>query len=247
MTASRRVLVGGGLAALALADLARAQDAASGAEAIKRQMMAPQAEALDIPALRGNFLAFTFKQPPANLVVPKVKLERRSGLGDFKPQPGLTLLSLWAPWCAPCLMELRDLAEQQPVYETDRFRILPVLTGAMGEVTLKEARAVLDKAGAPNLEAVIDRSPDAGSLFSKLTSRDTGKGVSRNLPCNLVVDSRGRVLARQFGAPLARRGGGKPAAETQGEKRSMWAASEGHALLKALQKGEIAGAASTPS
>lgn len=246
MTASRREAIGGGLAALALAGQAKTQ-----IRQVPPGEMGPPAEALDTPALRGNSLARSFRQPPAGLSLPRVKIERPSGTRDFQAQPGLTLLSLWAPWCAPCLLELRDLAILQRTYETRRFRILPVLTEPRSEISLAEARAVLDKADARGLQAAIDRSPGSRGLYEALTRRETPNGHVYNLPCNLVIDGEGRVLGRQFGAPIRFTGGKpapgeKPTPEMLASARSTWLSADGAALLKALQRGEIAGAAPRP-
>jgi hypothetical protein len=249
MTASRREMIGGGLAAVVLGGVAQAED---GAKTLELRRLppdtTPRAEALDTPALRGNSLARSFKQPPAGLTLPKIKIERASGIRDLEPQRGLTLLSLWAPWCAPCLLELKDLAVQQHVYENKRFRILPVLTAPRGDISLVEAKAVLDKAGAGALQAAIDRSPGSRTLYETLTRRDTPTGRVYNLPCNLLIDSDGKVLGRQFGAPIKFMGGrlppdGKPTPEMMANARTTWISPEGFALLGALQRGEIVGAA----
>lgn len=223
--------------------LASTGAARAGEEA--RSPTVSRAVALDTPALKGNYLARSFQQPPADMVIPKIKVERGDKIGDLKLQPGLTLISLWAPWCAPCLMELRDLAERHPAVSSKRFRILPVLTGPQGEVTMAEARAVLGKAGAGGLEATIDRSPGSSLLFDTLTVRERpGGGTARALPCNLLVDDTGQVLGRQFGAPLDLKlpPGQKPTPEMRAKARTMWSSAEGQALLEALKRGEIAGA-----
>lgn len=244
MTASRREMIGGGLAALSVAGAAKAQDKP------RLQDTTPRADALNTPALSGNALARTFKQPPAGLTLPRIKIERPSGTRDLEPQPGLTLLSLWAPWCAPCLLELRDLAVQQRAYEDKRFHILPVLTGPKGDISLAEAKAVLDKAGAGALPVAIDRSPGSRVLFEKLTRRELpGGAYTMGLPCNLLVDDGGRVLARQFGAPVKFEGlkpGDKITPEMREAARTLWMSADGFALLNALKRGEIVGAAPRP-
>ncbi|WP_297511137.1 hypothetical protein [uncultured Caulobacter sp.] len=206
----------------------------------------PRADILDTPALKRNILALSFKQPPAGLTVPRVKVEGASGLRDLRFQPGLTLLSLWAPWCAPCLVELRDLAARRRLFEGKRFRMLPVLTGPRGEISLGEARAALAKVGAETMEVTIDRSPGSRVLLETLALRERpgGSGLGGNLPCNLLVDEEGRVLARQFGAPLDLKlePGQLPTAEMRANARTRWAGAEGEALLGALQRGEVAGA-----
>lgn len=249
MATSRRDLLSGGLLALTLAGGARAQIPPQARP--RTPDLTPRAEALDTPALHGNTLARSFKQPPAGMVVPRIKVERASGTRELEFQPGLTLLSLWAPWCAPCLMELKDFAVQQRVYETKRFRILPVLTAPRGDISLAEANAVLAKVGAGALPVMIDRSEGGKALFEKLTRRDAASGFTLGLPCNLLVDEKGRVLGRQFGAPHTLEGvrlapGESPTPEMMAAARSYWMAADGLALLSALQRGEIAGAAPRP-
>ena len=249
MTASRREMMGGGLAALALTSGARAE-IPPGAKP-RAPDLTPRAEALDTPALRNNILARSFRQPPAGMVVPRIKVERASGTRDLAFQPGLTLLSLWAPWCAPCLLELKDFAAQQSVYEGKRFRILPVLTAPRGDIALAEANALLAKVGAGALPVVIDRSESGKVLFETLTRRETPNGFSMGLPCNLLVDEKGRVLGRQFGAPHTVAGvklapNEQPTPEMMAAARSMWLVADGQALLGALQRGEIASPAQRP-
>lgn len=243
MSASRRDLVGGGLAALTLASAARA-DSTERPPVVYRDTT-PRAGILDTPALKGNILAGSFKQPPDGLFVPRVKVEGASGTRELRFQPGVTLVCLWAPWCAPCLVELRDLALQQPTYESKRFRILPMLTAPRTEITWAEARALLSKVGAEQMDVAIDRSPGSRLLFEALTlhERPGGGGIGNNLPCNLLVASDGRVLARQFGAPLDMKleRGQIPTAEMRANARTRWIGTEGQALLGALQRGEIVG------
>lgn len=245
MTASRRNVIGGGLAAMAMTSAARADDGAK--PPLVYRDTTPRAEALDTPTLKTNSLARSFKQPPADLIVPRVKIERASGIAEFRPQPGLTLISLWAPWCAPCLMELKDLAQVQKAYDGKRFRVLPILTGPRGDITMAEARAVLAKAGAEGLEVAIDRSPGSRALLETLTLHEKpgGGGLGQGLPCNLLVDGDGRVLGREFGAPLNFRlqPGQTPTPEMRANARTMWVEADGEVLLGALQRGEIAGAA----
>lgn len=241
MTASRRAVIGGGLAALAMTGKARAE--ASGQPRVMAPDPTPRAVALDTPALHGNSLAFSFRQPPAGLTVPEVNVERASGVRALKFEPGLTLLSLWAPWCAPCLRELADFAIQQRTYESKRFRILPVLTNPRRDIAFAEGKAALEKAGAGALPTVIDRSPGSSALFDTLARRSAS--MPSSLPCNLLVDDRGRLLGRSFGTPLWLNGaklgpGEKPTAEMLATARSSWMSPQGQALLGALQRGEIA-------
>ncbi|PVM93986.1 hypothetical protein DDF67_01675 [Caulobacter endophyticus] len=205
------------------------------------------AKALDTPALRGNRMARAFREPPAGLKIPAVQVERREGVAPLKLQPGLTLVSLWAPWCAPCLHELGDLARLQEKFGGPRLRILPILTAPREPITAAETGFLLKKHKAGVFSPVIDRGADSKGLFLALSVRDTPNGPARpGLPCNLLVSADGAVLARQFGAPMAGRvqgtgEGGKVTPADVAKIGTLWATSDGEALMNALAKGEIAG------
>lgn len=205
------------------------------------------AKALDTPALRNNRMARAFREPPAGLAVPAVRVERREGVAPLKLQPGLTLVSLWAPWCAPCLHELGDLAKLQEKFGGPRFRILPILTAPREPITAAEAGYLLKKHNAGVFAPVIDRGTDSKGLFQALSVRETPNGPARpGLPCNLLVSADGTVLARQFGAPMAGMvngtgEGGKVTAADVAKVGTLWATFDGEALMSALSKGEIAG------
>ncbi len=205
------------------------------------------AKALDTPALRYNRMARAFREPPAGLAVPAVNVERRDGVAPLKLQPGLTLISLWAPWCAPCLHELGDLAMLQEKFGGRSFRILPILTSPRAPITAAEAGFLLKKHKAGVFAPVIDRGADSKALFQALSVRETPNGPARpGLPCNLLVAADGTVLARQFGAPMngmvqGTGEGGKVTAADVAKIGTLWAAPDGEALMKALSRGEIAG------
>ncbi|WP_133244885.1 TlpA disulfide reductase family protein [Caulobacter radicis] len=205
------------------------------------------AKVLDTPALRGNRMARAFREPPAGLTVPVVNVERREGVAPLKLQPGLTLVSLWAPWCAPCLHELGDLARLQEKFGGKSFRILPILTSPREPITAAEAGFVLKKHKAGVFAPVIDRGADSKGLFQALSMRETPNGPARpGLPCNLLVSADGAVLARQFGAPMAGMvngtgEGGKVTPADIAKIGTLWATFDGEALMSALARGEIAG------
>lgn len=231
-----------GAAALAGAGAAGAQT--------RIPVLGDPAKVFDTPALRGNRMARAFREPPQGLAVPALKVERREGVAPLKLQPGLTLVSLWAPWCAPCLHELGDLAMLQEKFGGPRFRILPILTAPREPITAAEAGFLLKKHKAGVFAPVIDRGADSKGLFQALSMRETPNGPARpGLPCNLLVAADGQVLARQFGAPMngmvsGTGEGGKVTAADVAKVGTLWAAPDGEALMKALARGEIAGGGS---
>ena len=216
----------------ALAGLAAAM--AGGASAEPRP---PSAFALS--PLARNPIAQRFQPAPRGMLLPDVPLETAGGERRFSGYRGRTLLlSLWAEWCAPCLLELPDFAALQQRYANRRFEIVPVLTGSRRRLDPPKVARLLAKLGAEVFDPVVE--PDGRDrLLKGLTFGGLADG-RLTLPCNLLVDSRGRIRARQFGAMTTRTGllrrtrGGSEAAT-----QSLWASPEGEAFVEALSFGVI--------
>ena len=214
----------------ALAGLAAAT--AGGAEA---QSLSPSAFARS--PLAANPLAQRFQPAPRGMLLPDVPLEAHDGERRFSGYRGRTLLvSLWAEWCAPCLVEMPDFAALQQRHGNRRFEILPVLTGSRRRLDPNGAARLMARLDARAFEPVVEEA-SGDRLLKSLTFGGAG-GARPSLPCNLLVDSRGRICARQFGAmtlPLLRR----TRAETGRDAASLWASEHGHQFVAALAAGLI--------
>jgi len=209
----RREVLAGGAAAFAASGPAAAQAAKLGG--------------LAFPALADNAVARTFR-PVRNLTAPDVALLGPAGSSRLSVERRrLTLLAIWAEWCAPCLLELPHFARLQAAHGDADFRILPVLSG--GRADPARAGRLMAKMGAGSLTPWVEGAP-GNRLHSGLTGVGAlGIKVS-TLPCNLVLDGGGRVIARQLFGPSAKGPDGKSTG-------TIWATPAADAFVAALAAG----------
>lgn len=117
---------------------------------------------------------------------PSIGFERFDGrparLRDWRGQP--LVVNFWASWCPPCVAEMRDVFE--PLHGELGDRV--VFLGVNLQDTPSAAREVVDRTG---VTYELARDPD-GALFTALG----GFGM----PTTVLVDARGRVVARHAGA-----------------------------------------------
>lgn len=106
-------------------------------------------------------------------------------LSDFKGK--VVILSFWASWCAPCLLELPTFAEIEDKFRDQGLRIVAVNMdeGDDGKTFAKDFWAT--------------RKFPFGSYF------DTTKELAQQfevdmLPSNFVIDREGRLVFSSFGA-----------------------------------------------
>ena len=158
--------------------------------------------------LAGNRVARHFKR--VDLMLPDIPVQTVAGRSALSGVGGKSrLIALWAEWCVPCLVEIRDFAALRPQVATDRFDIGLLLTASTAK--LDHARAVtrLRPLGAASLPLLVE--PDGGKRAAERLAHQAefrpgpdGKAPPFSLPCTLLVDSRGRVKGRAFGAPSIR-------------------------------------------
>lgn len=212
--------------------------------------------------LAGNRVAATFRR--VDLALPDVAVLAQAGQRRLPQLAGKPmLLTLWAEWCAPCLVEARDLAGLRPGIADDRFDIVSVLTGSIGKLDYAGAVERLGRAGALGLSVVVE--PDGGHAIAlALTVKPPAsipppalppgaRIVARAgfaLPCTLLVDRRGRVRGRASGmipaVPVTPVPGAVGHAMTEAEKQALmgsgktaWATPDGLALLRAVRDGAL--------
>jgi len=121
-----------------------------------------------------------------------------------------TILALWAEWCAPCLIDLRDFAALRRKYAGPRFDIVSLLTYSKRPLDYRGARDLLAKMNAADLPLMIE--PNGGTAaISALSTRPSAKLLAAlppsfrpkgTLPCTLLVDSSGRIRGRSVGAVM---------------------------------------------
>lgn len=110
---------------------------------------------------------------------------KRASLADYKGN--VVILSFWASWCTPCLVELPTFAELQKKYYDQGLRVVPV-----------------------NIDEGNDGKQFARDFwraknFPFPSYFDTSKVLSQQfevemLPSNFVIDREGRLVFSSFGA-----------------------------------------------
>ena len=222
---NRRALLGG-LAALAAAGSARADDASS---------------PIAIGVLKDNPIAKAFRSPQSD-TLPDIRLDTPNGAFQIAEvlQGRTVLMPVFAEWCVPCLTEIPDFARLQEVYGNEHFAILPVLSWPRKQMT-------------PLAIATLFQTLHA-QIFTPMTEQRFGGALVRamarsgnmlSLPCNLLIDPKGRVVAREMGLksngvtltddPGDRYARAEKAAA--GQTQSLWGTAAGDAFATALANG----------
>jgi len=102
---------------------------------------------------------------------------------------GKTLLvNLWAPWCAPCRAEMKELANLQRELGDEQFEVIAV---NVDRSSIAGAREALAEWGIEGL-----------GLYAEPTMRIAIEMAEGQLPTSFIVDSKGMMRATYVG-PLA--------------------------------------------
>ena len=172
-----------GAAALAAAVYVTLGGQGNGVVAAECRAAVPQAAALD-PLIGGELAAFTVAREPQ--LLSELAFTGADGapttLAAFKGK--VTLLNLWATWCAPCRKEMPALDRLQGALGGEDFSVVPVSID-IGD----PARAVdfLKSIEVMNLPLLTDRST---KIFEDLK----GKGLAVGLPVTVLLDRNGCSL-----------------------------------------------------
>ncbi|CAN5540614.1 hypothetical protein BH10PSE14_BH10PSE14_13600 [soil metagenome] len=209
-------------------------------------MLAPGPRLFSGTELGRNPVALGFEK--VDLSLPKIKLaDGAHGLSLDTLSGKTRIVTLWAEWCVPCLVEARDFAALRRRFAGPGFDIVAVLTASAEKLDFAAATTRLKQARVEDLPLLVE--PDGGArLMLGLSPAPSGRGGS--LPCTLLVDARGRIRGRSHGAPTAalRSTDASPRAPhvlTNAEKQAMlasdqgtlWASAAGDALITALRGG----------
>ena len=104
-------------------------------------------------------------------------------LSDWRGK--VTLVNLWATWCAPCRKEMPALAELQSKLGGPDFEVLAISIDRKGATA---SAAFLDEAKATALKLYVDPS-----------SKALGALQAIGLPASVLVDREGREIGRLLG------------------------------------------------
>jgi thiol-disulfide isomerase/thioredoxin len=96
------------------------------------------------------------------------------------------VVNLWATWCVPCVAELPSLARLSKTLAPDDIAVLPLSS---------------DRGGAPTVQAFFQQHGITG-LPILLDPRSAAIRAchARGIPTSLIVDKRGREVARLEGS-----------------------------------------------
>jgi thiol-disulfide isomerase/thioredoxin len=121
--------------------------------------------------------------------IPDIQLSKLSGqtvkLSSFKGK--VVLLSFWAKWCTPCLLEMPTFIELHEKLASKGLVIVPINLDEPDEA--KTAVPDYWKAKKFPFETYFD-----------LDHKDADAFKIETLPSNFVIDKKGRLVATGFGA-----------------------------------------------
>ncbi|WP_420138038.1 TlpA family protein disulfide reductase [Sphingomonas sp.] len=147
--------------------------------------------------LARNPVAATFEAFHPRAPLPTTPLWTPAGprrFSDLKNK--VTLVSLWAEFCVPCLQEAHDLGELRRRHIRQGFDVLAVnLDDAQNPA---RARRRLDQVDAATLPCWVEQG--GGTIGPLLATPHGGHGFT--LPCNLLMNARGQIVGRAFGTHL---------------------------------------------
>ncbi len=103
-------------------------------------------------------------------------------LSDYRGKP--LIINVWASWCGPCRQEMASLERLAWLNQDKHFTIIGISTDDYPD----NAKALLKKTNA-TLSHFIDKALALENLL----------GASK-LPLTILVDAKGRVLAKIYGA-----------------------------------------------
>lgn len=199
-----------GAAALAAGLYVTLAPSGNGADAAACATAAAQAESLD-PLVAGEVAAFQVAKAPeklGDLAFAGVDGKPMT-LADF--QGKVTLLNLWATWCAPCRLEMPALDRLQAALGGEDFAVVPVSIDTGGP---ERPSAFLESIGVENLPLYTDRST---VIFTDLKKRSLALG----LPVTVLLDRNGCRLGHMNGP-------------------AEWDSDEGRRLIEAAVAGSAA-------
>jgi len=129
-----------------------------------------------------------WQSPPAPADLPDITIETMDGeshhLSDYRGK--IVLLSFWATWCGPCILELPSLAKTRAALGADAITVLAVSE---------------DRGGRSDVEKFAGSHPEIAAMLSYLDPHRRGAkalGITV-VPTTILVDRQGRELGRLTG------------------------------------------------
>jgi thiol-disulfide isomerase/thioredoxin len=143
-----------------------------------------------VPDAELSMAAFIKHDAPKD-VAPFTFLDASGAEKDVSSLKGkVTLLNLWATWCAPCRKEMPELSKLQKDLGGDNFQVVEVSEDLKG---YQASADFLKQVGADNL-----------TLFSDEKAKALDAVKAPGLPVTLLLDKDGKEVGRLLGpAPWA--------------------------------------------
>jgi thiol-disulfide isomerase/thioredoxin len=144
-------------------------------------------------ALARNRLAMRFEAMPPNVRIPDILIATPDGahrLGDMRG--AVRIVSLWAEWCIPCLLEMHDLAALRRRHLAAGLDVVALHQGK--KMTAQAARMQLRRVDAADLPSWLEPGMQLSSALATPVGAD-----GFTLPCTFLLDRHGRVRGRAFG------------------------------------------------
>jgi thiol-disulfide isomerase/thioredoxin len=134
------------------------------------------------PPLVGAMAEFKLRDPPA--AVPPGAFTDADGkphdLSFFKGK--ITLINIWASWCAPCVEELPSLQRLKKAHDSDKFQVVTISEDTGGKVAVED---YFKRLGVSALPEYVD----AEAALAGLLKFD-------GLPGTILLDANGKELGR---------------------------------------------------
>ncbi len=103
-------------------------------------------------------------------------------LSEFRGKP--LIINVWASWCGPCRLEMGSLERLSQSKAGKQFRVIGIST----DDYVQAAQAFVQKTGTS-----FDHYIDAHLMLENMLGAD-------RLPLTVLVDAKGRVLDKYYGA-----------------------------------------------
>lgn len=164
--------------------------AAGGCDDTPRPELSPDADVeAAVGALSGQTQAPPMKRGVVKVGDPAPNFQLYDLNGDpvmlSEYRGSIVLLNFWATWCGPCLVEMPSMEVLYKTFDRKDFEILAISTDAQGVVVTRPFRNEL------------------GLTFPILHDSDYRVGLAygaRSLPMTFLVDRKGIIIHRIFGA-----------------------------------------------
>jgi len=135
--------------------------------------------------LKGEMAKLSLPDPVPDLSARIIMQEDGSPISFRELRGKVLLVNLWAPWCAPCRAEMKELANLQRELGDDKFEVVAINVNRGG---IPEARETLKEWGVEGLP-----------LYAEPTMAIAFELAEGKLPTSYVIDLEGKTVGFYLG------------------------------------------------